>query len=167
MKTTPQRPSSARSRPFPAEWPGVRRGFPLPAGTMMHGAGVGAGLATGSATLGMFWALLAGHVARVMLTSRGTWVTRLVRVAAADRVGVGVLAVTVSQWGRSSLAVAVAVAAGGLVSAVARAVTRARNTTGDRTSSERGFGSISCLARHDDPGQPGGPLARPGELTWR
>jgi hypothetical protein len=65
-------------------------------------------------TLGVFWALLAGYVVRQMFRPRVTAITRLVLAAVASAAGAGVLAVTVSQWGRSWLAVAVALAAGGL-----------------------------------------------------
>jgi pimeloyl-ACP methyl ester carboxylesterase len=81
--------------------------------------GVDAGLAAGSVTLGVFWALLAGYVVRLLFAPGTTVVHRLVLAAIASGIAIGVLAVTVSQWGRSWLAIAVALAAGGLVSAVA------------------------------------------------
>jgi hypothetical protein len=53
----------------------------------------------------------AGYVVRLVLMPRVTAVTRLVLAAVASTAGVGVPAVAVSQWGRSWLAVAVALAA--------------------------------------------------------
>ena len=58
--------------------------------------------------------MLAGYVVRLVFTPRVAAVTRLVLAVVASAAGVGVLAVTVSQWGRSWLAVAVALAAAGL-----------------------------------------------------
>jgi pimeloyl-ACP methyl ester carboxylesterase len=74
---------------------------------------------TRSVTLWVFWALLAGHVVQVTLASHATAVSRLIRAAVTSGAGIGVLAATVDLWGRSWLAVTVALAASGLVSAVA------------------------------------------------
>jgi pimeloyl-ACP methyl ester carboxylesterase len=105
--------------PVPDDRPHRRHGLAWPAGTAAAlAAGFGAGLATGSVALGVFWALLAGYVVRLMFTPHATTLTRLMLGVVPGAVGIGVLAVTVNEWGRSWLAVAVALAVAGLAGEV-------------------------------------------------
>jgi hypothetical protein len=129
MNTTAHRPGR---KPGPFTSIPVRHGpAPVPDDRLMRrhrlarsvgtaaalGAGIGAGLATGSVTLGVFWALLAGYVVQMTSAPRISAVTRLVLAMAICGAAVGMLAVTVSQWGRSWFAIAVALAAAGLAGA--------------------------------------------------
>lgn len=87
-------------------------------------AGVGAGIATESATLGVFWAVLAGYALKTVLGLQpDQWGgsalpgvgRRLAVVAVSAVTSVGVLALGAGAWGRAWIAPAVALTAGTLV----------------------------------------------------
>jgi hypothetical protein len=123
------------------------------------GSGVIAGEITGSAVLGVFWALLADYV--VMTLAAAEYPDGLVRrgtvAVLAAATGVLQLTVTVTVWGRAWTAVAAALAGAAAVHWIAAwliAPAMARGQTGNQL---RRIGLDACARRT---------WPAPGPMTW-